>query len=307
MRNMKSNVFRLIIITTVICCCFCFASAETRYTENDLNFMDTAMDVSKGIPEDADGDLGRIHRNGVLRVATDSECAPLSFLDPSAEGNERYAGLDMELARLIAQRMGVELVIISMPSDQMLLSLIEDQCDLTICGVTYTPGRAQYYTLSRSYYKPDEEPDIGILVRKDQPVTSLKDLDNRIIAAQSNSIQEAFAACEIKEYREFRRTTSAKAVFEMVENGTADAGIVSIRIANTYFLNDPEGSLCLAEGLAFLPEEQYRGYRVAAKKGETQLIAFINGVIDEAEEAGLPEIWLTEATERAEALGLLEK
>ena len=88
--------------------------------------------------------------------------------------------------------------------------------------------------------------------------------------------------------------------------GEADAGIVSIETANAYFLHEPDCGMCLAEGLAFSPAEQYRGYRVAANKGETELIAFVNGVINEAtaNDNELLEKWLEEARNRAEALGL---
>ena len=69
----------------------------------------------------------------------------------------------------------------------------------------------------------------------------------------------------------------------------ADAGIVSIHTAEAWLRENPDSGLCLAEGLAFAPEEQYLGYRVAAKKGETQLAAFVNGVIAEAAENGKTE------------------
>lgn len=307
MRKNGPSILKTAIIAAVLCFILHSATADTWYVENEWNYMDVAMNADNGIPEDAEGNLARIQRNGVLKVAMDFETPPMSFRDLSAEGNNQYAGMDMELARMIAKKMGVKLVIIPMPSDHKLLALMEDQCDLTISAVAYTPGRSQFYTLSRAYYIPEEEADIGILTREDKPVASLEELDNKVIAAQSNSLQETFAAANVTGYREFRRTSSALSVYNLVEDGTADAGIVSIRVANLYFLNNPEYHLCLAEELRFYPETQYRGYRVAAKKGETQLIAFVNGVINEAEETGMLEKWLTEATRQAETLGLTGK
>ena len=53
-----------------------------------------------------------------------------------------------------------------------------------------------------------------------------------------------------------------------------------------------------------MPEEQYLGNRVVAKKGELQLIYFVNGVIDEVTESGAYTKWIEEAQKRADELGL---
>ena len=307
MRIMKRSAVRRILLAVILCCLIGFAGADTWYAENEWNYLDEAMDPDKGIPEDAEGVLARIQRNGVLRVAADFDCAPLNFLDPEADGNGQYAGLDMMLAREIAKRLNVELVIVPMKSTQKLSALLGDRVDLTISAVTYSPERALYYTMSNGYCYPENEaPDIGVLIRKGETVASLQDLENKRIVAKSNTLQEAFAAenKDLGKCEEFHRVVSSRDVYEMMESGKADAGIVSIQIANTYFLNDPESRLCLAEGLEFPVDKKFRGYRVAAKKGETQLIAFVNGVIREAEENGDLEQWMEEAAKRAEALGL---
>ncbi len=308
MRRTIKRFFRLAALAVMLCCIFQAAGAETWYVENEWNYLDTAMDISHGIPEDADGDLGRIRRAGVLRVAADMESAPMNFIDPEASGDRQYAGLDMELARLIAEKMQVKLIIVPKKPIYKLPALTEDLADLTISAVVCTPGRALYYTLSKGYYDPDSgDPDIGILLREGTEITSLDDLENRIIVAESNSLQEAFGIAHITKYLEFRRVASIRNVYKMVEDGKAFAGIVSIRTAETYIRSHPDCGLRLAEGdeLQFESEKQYRGYRVAAKKGETQLIGFVNGVINEAERQKLFEKWEADALERAEKLGLL--
>ena len=62
--------------------------------------------------------------------------------------------------------------------------------------------------------------------------------------------------------------------------------------------------LTLAEGIAFTLDEPYLGDRIAAKKGELQLIYFVNGVIDEVLEDGTYIRWIEEAQKRADELGL---
>ena len=51
-------------------------------------------------------------------------------------------------------------------------------------------------------------------------------------------------------------------------------------------------------------EEQFDGDRIAAKKGEGALIAFVNGVIDEVLASGQYRAWFEEYSIRADELGL---
>ena len=82
-----------------------FSAAEDQsYVENEWNYVDGSMDVSNGIPDTANGVLARIKETGVLRVATEVYFAPQEFIDPALDGQDAYAGADMELARLIAER-----------------------------------------------------------------------------------------------------------------------------------------------------------------------------------------------------------
>ena len=51
-------------------------------------------------------------------------------------------------------------------------------------------------------------------------------------------------------------------------------------------------------------EEEYQGDWIAAKKGEMQLMYFVNGVINEVLEKDLYTKWIEDAEKRAEELGL---
>ena len=322
MLNYRLSGFRLLAVFAAVLFCFSgSAAAETWYVENDWNYVDVSMETDHGIRDDATGQLAQIKRNGVLRVAVDLEYPPMNFRLSTVNGDEQYAGVDIELARLIAKKMGVLLEIAPMEPLHKLPSLSKGRCDLTISAIAYSPSGAMYYTLSKAYWFPEEEKDIGILIRKDAGIHSLDALADKILIAQSNSLQEEFGAAKIKNYAEFRRVSSPRTVYENVENCTADAGIVSIRTAKAYLTDHPDCGLQLAEGpvlyldhqhigirarmeiMAFSPDQQYLGYRVAAKKGETQLIAFVNGVIDEAAKDGSLEQWMEEATRQATESG----
>lgn len=296
-------------LTAALLCAAACALSESWdqiYVENEWNYADGAMDISGGIPDNATGVMDRIRRNGRLRVATVPFFAPFEFVDPDKEGQEQYAGSDMMLARLIAERMGVELEIIPMEFTQALPALMENQCDLTISAIAFTPGRAAAYALSKGYFFPDGGASVAFIIREEdrEKITSVEDLEDKVIIAQSNSLQEAMAAEQVYNYKEFHRAASAQAVYEAVRNGQADAGVVDMESAENYMKNNSGAGLAIAEEIRFQPQEHFMGYRVAAKKGELQLIYFVNAVINEATEYATYDAWMEQAGKRAQELGL---
>ena len=310
MRKVLLSAVPCFLLAVALICCLVIGPSAVKgesvyYGENEWNYVEIAMDTSHGIPEDASGVLARIERNGVLRVAVDPSLVPRVFQDQSA-GEIRYAGADMELARLIAERMGVELKIVALDESQILPSLTEDQCDLTISALTFTPARALSYALSKGYDFSDKPPQIGLILREESrtEINSLNDLNGRILAAQISSLAETVGVQLVQNYQEYRRVSSVQGVFQLVAEGKADAGFVMIRTAENWLQSNPDSGLCLADGLVFQPDSPYLGYRVAAKKGEARLIAFVNGIIDEVLSDGRYEKWLEEAREKAKELGL---
>ena len=284
----------------------CSAAEEGVFIENEWNFVDASMDISGGIPENAGGVLGRIRERGVLRVATEPYFAPQEFIDPAREGQETFAGADMELARLIAEKMGVTLEIVPMEFTEVLSAVSEDRCDLAISALAYTPGRALNNTLSKGYFFTESEENITMVIREAdaEKITSVEDLENLTLTAQRGSLQEAVTVDMVPRYREFRRVLQTQEVYEMVRAGRADAGAVDMENAESYIRNNPGCGLTLVKGIRFSLEEQYAGDRIAAKKGEAELMYFVNGVIDEVLEKDLYRIWYEEARKRADELDL---
>ena len=283
-----------------------FPARAEIYLENEWNYVDGSMDTSRGVPENSTGVMDRIRRKGVLRVATEPYFAPQEFIDPDKNGMDRYAGADMELARLIALRMGVELEIVPMEYTQVLPALTDNLVDITISAIAFTPRRAASYTMSKGYYFTESAATTAFVIREaDRELyTSVDDLSDKVLIVQSSSLQEALVAKNVRRYKEFRRVSSVQTVYEAVRQGKADAGIVDLETAQTYIRNNQGSGLTLAEGLYYVPEEQYLGNRVVAKKGELQLIYFVNGVIDELMDSGAYIKWIEDAQKRADELGL---
>ena len=294
MKRQHLHAILSMVLGAALCFCTAAGMAEQELVlENEYNVVEASIDTLHGIPDNAGGVLDRIRRKGVLRVATEPYFAPQEFIDPEKAGQDQYVGADMELARLIAQRMGVELE-------------IDDLCDLTISALAYTPGRANAYTLSKGYYYTDSTASTAFVIRETdaETIRTESDLAARRIIAQSSSLQEALAAKHVKQYLEFRRVSSIQTVYDAVRTGKADAGIVDLETAENYIRSNPDCGLMIIPDLYYTLDEYFLGDRIAAKKDEIQLICFVNGVIDDVTADGTYMRWLEEAQKRANALGL---
>ena len=73
-----------------------------------------------------------------LVVATNAEFAPFEY----KEGDKFY-GIDMEIAKLLADKLGKELVIVDMAFDAVLLSVQQQKADIGMAGLTVTEERAK--------------------------------------------------------------------------------------------------------------------------------------------------------------------
>ena len=280
--------------------------ANAQYMENAWNFVDVSLDTSGGIPGDATGVLADIREAGVLRVATEPYFPPQEFIDPDLEGQESYVGADMALARLIAQRMGVELQIVPMDFSEVLNAVTDGTCDLAISALSYTPGRAARITFSKGYYYATIRAGSGLMIRASDSgrITGVSSLVGRNIAAQSGSLQEAQMYENVFHYREFRRMNSVQALYDALMDGAVDAVMVDAQTGHAYIEGNPRCGLMMVPGVHFTLEEQFEGDRIAARKGEGQLIAFVNGVIDELLASGQYRAWFEEYSIRADELGL---
>jgi polar amino acid transport system substrate-binding protein len=85
--------------------------------------------------------------SGKLRVGLLTDAAPWGFKDDKGE----IAGLDADLAKLIAADMGVKLELVPVTGAARIPSLLSDKIDLLIAGLGATPERAQQIMFSQPY------------------------------------------------------------------------------------------------------------------------------------------------------------
>ncbi len=82
-----------------------------------------------------------------LVVATNASFAPFEYKE-----GDKFAGIDMEIAAYIAEKLGLELVIMDMDFEAVVTSVGKNGVDIAMAGLTVTEERKESVNFSDSYY-----------------------------------------------------------------------------------------------------------------------------------------------------------
>lgn len=243
--------------------------------------------------------LEKIKESGKLVLATSPDFAPLEFEDLSS-GEAQYVGSDIELAKYIAEKLGVELEISAMDFSAVQAAIPSGQADIAISGFAKTEERAQNMELSTPF-NITEDGGQTVLVAKGEGAnyTAAEDFSGLQIGAQNGSLQYNLVSSQLPEDVEIVPVGSLNDGVLMLETGKIDA--LASDLSNAELLLESHDGI---ETTDFMFEYSSEGNVAAVKKGETELIEAVNEIIEEVNELGLYDQWKEEATELAKSLGL---
>ena len=117
-----------------------------------------------------------------LVVATNAAFEPFEYME-----GENYVGIDMEIAALLAEELGQELVIQNMDFDAVCLSVGQQKCDIAMAGLTVSEDRKEYVTFSDTYYQasqrlivPSDDTTFDDMTDADTIAAALGELDSSV-------------------------------------------------------------------------------------------------------------------------------
>ena len=87
-----------------------------------------------------------------LVVATNAAFEPFEYTE-----GDKYLGIDMEIAALLAQELGKELVISNMDFDAVCLSVGQQKCDIAMAGLTVKEDRKEHVDFTTTYYQASQK------------------------------------------------------------------------------------------------------------------------------------------------------
>ena len=232
---------------------------------------------------------------GKLVVGTEAQYAPYEFKDLDAN----FAGCDMWLAQQIADKLGVELEIVDMAVDGIIPAVQSGQVDLGIAAFTKTPERAEVIDFSDLY---ETSAQLLIVKAGNADVYSTKEaLAGQKVGAQKGTIQSQLIQSALPDSELFELEKYPALALE-VQNGNI-AGLVVDQAVGEALVSTSNGALEVSS-FAFTAEEASFGKAVVAAKGNEDLLAIVNEVVNAVTADGSYQKAYDDAVELAASLGL---
>lgn len=260
----------------------------------------TACGSKKGEGNDR---LAQIKAKGYIELCTEPYFAPFEYVDPTKTGDDQYQGMDLEVAKYIADKIGVDLKITALDFTAVLAGVADGKYDFAISAIAYSPERAEAMRLSDVYYATNT--GYGFIVRSEDvgKYTDIDSLKDAVVITQSGSVQEALynqyvnGAC-----KEFKLVANMTDGYLAVSEGKADVCICSTASASLYA--QANGGLDIPD-FRFEVDPNMNGVCVAMPtEGTESLAELINQCIAELNESGKPEEWYSQYEAAAAELGI---
>ncbi|MDD4445781.1 MAG: transporter substrate-binding domain-containing protein [Eubacteriales bacterium] len=287
---MEKSTSRILIIALTLILIFSFAGCGGPQEEDE--------------PQAPANRLEEILARGYIEVIMEPYFAPFEFIDPAKSGDEQYVGCDVEIAKAIAEDLGVELRIIPLEFSAVLAGITEGKYDLAISALSYTPARAENMEMSDGYYISEAGDGYGMLIREEDlaKYTDAASFAEAVLVAQSGSIQEMFINTQIPEYKELKLVSASTDGYLMVSEGKADAAAVAIETAKLYATANP--GVTVAEDFRFEEDGTTNSTRIGIPKGESELTEKVNEIIAKLMDEGKIIEWYNQYAEYASTLGI---
>ena len=234
--------------------------------------------------------LESIKSKGKLVVGTASGYSPYEFVDTLSKKQD-IVGVDMELAKAIADELGVKLQVQDMTFSALLSSIPAEKIDLAIAGICVTDERKKTIDFSDVYIDAEQK----VLVRKEDvgKYKTLEDIKGKKIGAQKATTQEKLANSEIENAQVVSLDKVPDLILEL-QNKKIEGIVIESVVAEQYIIANPDLALC---DISF--KDSKKPTAIALSKGNEDLLEIINKVISENKENGNFDKWIEEYSKKA--------
>lgn len=217
----------------------------------------------------SDGDLlDRIRDRGEIIVAMEGTWAPWGYHDESGE----LVGYDVEVARGIAERLGVEIQFVEGEFNGLLAGLADGRYDIMVNGVDIDENRKEKYDFSVPYAYNRT----AVIVSGDNDsIQSMEDLDGKSTA---NTLQSTYASVAESYGAEVTGVDDFIQTIELLHSGRIDATLNAEASYYDYMAQHPEDDIkiaCIDPAATQVAIPMRKGAESAA------LLAAVNGALEE--------------------------
>ena len=243
-------------------------------------------DVEKNVKTEAK-ELQEIIDSGKIVLGTSADYPPFEF-HTMVDGKDETVGFDIEIAKYIADELGVELEIKDMDFDNLLGGLSTGMIDIVIAGMNPDPKREANFT--DIYYEANH----SVLINKEDKdrITTVEDLDGKSIGVQIGTTQEKIAKTNIKD-ADIKSLVKNPDIVMNLKTKKIDCAIMESPVAESFTKVNED--LMVVDGLTI--KDESGGVAIAVKKGKDELTKKLNEILSELKSKDLIDKWLIEAQE----------
>lgn len=207
---------------------------------------------------------------GKLTMATNATFPPYEMTTDSGD----IEGIDIDTAKAIAEKLGLELQVDDMDFDAALLSVQQGKADIVMAGVTVTDERKAVMDFSDSYATGIQ----SIIVPEGSDIASPDDLAGKKIGTQRGTTGYIYCSDDFGDDAVVAYDNGLTAV-QALNNGQVDAVVIDNAPAKEYVAANP-GLVLLDTSYA---EEDYA---IGMAKGNTALEDAVNAALEELKADG---------------------
>lgn len=201
--------------------------------------------------------------SGKLIMSTEAFFPPYEFIDDNGD----LAGIDVELAAAIAEKLGLELQIDDMDFDAALLAVQQGKSDVVMAGVTITDERKLVMEFSDSYATGIQV----VIVPEGSDIKTIDDLEGKQIGTQRATTGNIFCIEDFGDDHVIAYDNGITAV-QALNNGQVDCVVIDSAPAAEFVAANP--------GLIILDTEYVvEDYAIGITKGNTALKAAIDDAL----------------------------
>lgn len=206
---------------------------------------------------------------GKLIMSTNAEFPPYEMTTDDGS----YAGIDIEIAQAIADKLGLELVIDDMEFDASLLAVQNGKSDIVMAGVTVDNTRLKVMDFSNTYAT-----GVQVVIVAEGSDVTLDNLGEKMIGTQRGTTGYIFASASVEEggYGEDHVIAYDNGItaIQALKNGQIDCVIIDNMPAQEFV--KANAGLTILEG-----EWAVEDYAIGFAKGNTALRDKVNEVLAE--------------------------
>ena len=218
-------------------------------------------------------------KSDTLVMVTEAGFAPYEYYE-----NKEIVGVDVEIAKKVAQKMGKKLEIKDVAFDSIINEVQKGKADFAAAGMSITEERQKQVDFSIEYATSKQV----VIVKKNSTITDPNMIYTKKVGVQLGTVADLYLSEKMSDKNIVRQKKYLSLVEDLKAN-KVEAIVMDSLPANEILKTN--------QNLKMLDKELFEDkYGMVVKKGNTEMVNAINEVLEEVISNGQVDSWTIEYT-----------